>query len=128
MIKTAEEFRSLRLSDSPEEYRRASTDYATEDVWTEVIERFPELRIWVVHNKTVPLSILQVLVNDQDPAVRAAVARKRKVPSDILGQLARDPEGQVRLAVARNRSTPKAVLESLGSDPWDAISSAARRG
>ncbi len=83
MIATAEEFVALRLSTVPEEYRRAAHECAVDGVWAEVIERYPELRFWVVHNKTVPIHILEQLSRDEDSSVRDAVARKRKTPHDV---------------------------------------------
>jgi hypothetical protein len=76
MIRSAEEFRRLRESDNPDEYWRAAHEEAPLDVWLEVIRRWPDMRFWVAHNKTVPLSVLEVLVNDPDEKVRDMVLRK----------------------------------------------------
>jgi hypothetical protein len=77
VIKSADEFVRLRTSEDPEEYGRAARDEASEATWLEVIERFPDMRRWVAHNKTVPLSILEVLRQDPDEDVVWMVRTKR---------------------------------------------------
>ena len=76
MIQSPEEFRRLRESENPEEYRRAAHDEAPVEVWLEVIRRWPDMRFWVAQNKTVPVSVLEVLANDPDEKVRDMVLRK----------------------------------------------------
>ncbi|MEU9974091.1 hypothetical protein [Streptomyces sp. NPDC051014] len=117
-MESAEEFVRLRFSDDPEQYGRASSESASLEVWTEVVERYPEARFWVAHNKTVPLEILRVLAADPDPSVRSMVAVKRKLTAGILAQFATDPVESVRLSVARHKKTSRSVLEKLLSDDW----------
>lgn len=76
MIGSAEEFRRLRESEKPDEYGRATHDEAPVEVWLEVIRRWPDMRFWVAQNKTVPVPVLEVLVNDPDEKVRDMVLRK----------------------------------------------------
>ncbi|KAB2807465.1 hypothetical protein F9L07_25785 [Pimelobacter simplex] len=77
VIQSADEFVRLRSSDDPEEYARAAHGAATEDIWLDVIDRFPEMRFWVAQNKTVPLSILELLRRDPDANVVRMVRSKR---------------------------------------------------
>ena len=77
MIESADEFVRLRLSDDPQEYGRAASDEAAEATWLDVIERFPDMRVWLAQNKTVPLTILEVLGEDPDERVVWTVRRKR---------------------------------------------------
>lgn len=126
MIETAEEFRKLRLSEDPSEYQRAAREEAPLEVWSEVIARFPELKIWVVHNKTVPLEILRVLANDQDVIVRERVACRRKLTEELFVLLAKDPSSSVRGTVAGNAKVPKHVLEQLKNDVNEWVSSEAK--
>ncbi|WP_432116937.1 HEAT repeat domain-containing protein [Streptomyces sp. bgisy032] len=126
MIESAEEFIRLRFSETPEEYGRASSEPAAPEVWRDVIDRYPEARFWVAHNKTVPLEILQVLANDPDPKVRSMVASKRKLTPALLAGLATDPDESVRLAVARHKRAPKHVLEQLCTDSWEEVRAMAR--
>lgn len=77
VIDSADEFVRLRTSDDPADYNRAARDEASESTWRDVIERFPDMRFWVAQNKTVPLSVLEVLRHDADERVRHMVRSKR---------------------------------------------------
>ena len=103
MIISAEEFKRLRESEIPEEYHRAANEEASTSVWLDVIEKFPDLKVWVVHNKRIPLEILTILANDPDIAVRERVARTRKIiDTELFNVMANDPEEKVRYALACN--------------------------
>jgi hypothetical protein len=97
MIITAEEFIRLRSSEEPEEYGRAAHDEASIQTWEEVIEKYPDYKKWVIHNKTVPIEILQRLAKDINPSIRAEVARKRKINEAIFQLLAADEDEGVRM-------------------------------
>jgi hypothetical protein len=118
MIESADQFVLLRTSEDIELYQRAANESATEGTWQEVIEKYPDMRVWVARNKTVPLNILEILSRDDNADARYAVAMKRKSGHDILQRLAQDPDESVRLRVALNPKTPKAVLEQLLHDKW----------
>ncbi|WP_139983894.1 hypothetical protein [Nocardioides litoris] len=77
MIETAEEFVRLRTSEDPDDYNRAAREEASEATWRDVVDRFPEMRVWVAHNKTVPLSVLEILRKDPDERVVCMVRIKR---------------------------------------------------
>lgn len=126
MIESAEEFVRLRTSSNPDDYRRAAHEEAPLQVWLEVIERFPEMRSWVAHNKAVPLEVLSVLSGDSEVDVRAAVADKRKLSVELFRRLAADPDDGVRTRVAYNRKTPVDLLRALVNDPADLVRDAAR--
>ncbi len=97
--------------------KRATHDCADEDVWLAVMRDYPEFKEWIVHNKTVPLSVLRILAVDPEPRVRFLVATKCKCPPEILEQLARDEDETVRARVAYNDKTPTAVLDLMRQDP-----------
>jgi len=101
MIQSAEEFVRLRTSNNPEEYRRAAHEDAPDHVWQEIIDRHPEMRAWVAHNKTVPLWALKKLAFDRDSDVRLAVAMKRKLPIEVLTAMAKDQSSAVASAAQR---------------------------
>jgi hypothetical protein len=65
MINSAEEFVRLRNSELPEDYLRSANEEAPIHVWYDILLRFPTMREWVVHNRTVPLEILEVLACDK---------------------------------------------------------------
>jgi hypothetical protein len=121
VIDSADEFFVLRTSEDPELYQKAANDSATEETWKEVIERYPDMRVWVARNKTVPSSVLEILSHDNNADVRYAVAMKRKAGQDILRRLAQDPDESVRLRVALNPKTPKIILEQLLNDKWSRV-------
>ena len=77
MIESADEFVRLRRSTDLEEHGRAARDEASIEIWREVIERYPEMREWVAHNKSVPMEILEILRHDADEKVRSVVRQKR---------------------------------------------------
>jgi hypothetical protein len=127
MITSAAEFGRLRNSERPEEYKRAAHSEAPEAVWLEVVSCHPDMRSWVAHNKTVPLSILRLLATDQDPHVRGTVATKRKLDAEMFERLAQDVDESVRHRVANNAKAPRHVLEELSRDPAPFIAQAASR-
>lgn len=126
MIPSAEEFLRLRTSENPDEYDRAARDSAPTDVWKEVIERFPQMREWVAHNKTIPVEVIETLARDPEPRVRFAIAQKRRTPAHVLVELTNDGDETVRLAVAHNPRVPRPALERLASDPWQEVRTIAR--
>lgn len=125
MIESAEEFCRLRLSDNPVEYRRAANEEAPVHVWKDVIERFPSLRRWVAYNKTVPIEVLEIIVDDPDDAVRWQVASRNKLSPELLDKLASDPKEEIRVRIVNHRSLPPHVLERLEEDPSELIRVAA---
>lgn len=126
MIHSAAEFIRLRTSQIKEEYDRAAHEPAPLDVWWDLVRNHPDMKVWVIHNKTVPHEILHALSFDEDADVRADVARKRKASREILARLACDPDGGVRHAVAWNKKAPVEVLELLLSDDWDQVAARAQ--
>ncbi len=121
MIESADQFFLLRTSEDIKLYQRAASESANEEIWQEIIEKYPEMRVWVARNKTVPLNILEVLSHDENADVRYAVAMKRKAGKDILQRLSQDSDESVRLRVALNPTTPKIVLEQLLNDQWSRV-------
>jgi hypothetical protein len=94
VIDSAEEFVRLRTSENPDEYWRAAHEQAEDATWLDVIERFPDMRVWVAQNKTVPLAILEHLRHDPDESVRSMVRAKgtwRRAHPDDAERLG-DPE------------------------------------
>jgi hypothetical protein len=126
MISSAEEFIRLRTSDDPAEYRRAASDEASEKVWMDIINNYPDMKAWVAENKTVPLSILYILSNDSNSDVRFVVASKRKLDRALIEKLARDDNESVRQRIAYNKKTPAEVLKQLATDPESMVSDVAK--
>ena len=125
VIESAEEFVALRTSSNPEEYYRASHESALDEVWFDVIARFPAMRQWVAQNKTTSAAVMERLVNDPDPRVRYQVAMTNRVDSATLRTLATDPDETVRARVAHHKKAPVDVLESLRRDESSVVRDAA---
>jgi len=123
---SAEEFVRLRQSERSEDYLRATTENAEIDVWLEIINQFPSMRIWVAQNKTVPMEILSMLARDEDPAVRAFVAMKNKLSVGLFKLLAADSDNSVRNRIAHNKNAPVEVLRDLANDSDEDTSSKVR--
>ncbi|MBT2557489.1 hypothetical protein J7E24_06805 [Hymenobacter sp. ISL-91] len=107
MITSAEGFIRLRTSELKEEQERASHDSASTSVWVDLIDNYPEYKVWVVHNKSIPIDILETLAKDEDAEVREAVARKRKINDKIFNWLAVDTNENVKYALICNTKLPK---------------------
>lgn len=105
MTGSADEFVRLRTSDDPVEYDPSARDEAPEAVGLELIRTYPEMRRWVAHNKTIPLSILELLAVDRDEDVRFAVAMKRKLTAELFGRLSRDASLDVRKRMEREHAS-----------------------
>jgi hypothetical protein len=116
LITSADEFVALRTSEDHRDSRRAAEEAASPEVWLDVIDAYPEMRLWVAHNKTVPMEILELLARDPDSTVRWTVATKGKLTVELLELLARDPDETVRVRVARNRLVATGVLRLLAQD------------
>lgn len=125
MIESAENFIKLRSSRTKSEYDRSATEEASLEVWYDIIRRYPEYRRWVIHNKAVPLSILEHLY-DIDPSIRVFLARKRKLSLALFERLAQDSDPIVRGIISINKKTPKHVLEMLIRDNDKEISESAK--
>jgi hypothetical protein len=120
MIKSVDEFLRLRTSEIKEDYDRAANDEADISTWIEVIEKHPDYKQWVVHNKTVPIKILEMLTVDDDPAVRGAVAKKRKINDKIFMALSKDRDENVRYALMCNTKLTSEQLKqiTIGDSEW----------
>jgi hypothetical protein len=112
-ITSAAEFARLRLSDALTEQARASNEAAADGVWLDVIAQYPDLKKWVVHNKTVPLEILRLLAGDEDRHVRSAVARKRKLDRALFEKLSCDQHEVVCRCLAANPKCPQDIRLKL---------------
>ena len=116
MITTAKEFIRLRESDDLTEQFRASHEEADLKIWLEIIEMYPEFKIWVIHNKTIQIEILELLSKDLNPDVRSAVARKRKINENIKIDLSQDIDENVRFALMSNTKLNLEELKQIKVD------------
>jgi hypothetical protein len=132
MITSAEGFIALRNSTIKAEYDRAAMEEAPLSVWRAVLKSYPDYMRWVVHNKTVPLEILEELCS-AEPESKRFVASKRKLSQSLFESLSEDSDSVVRCGIACNRKTPLDILEKLSLDEDEAedededVADAARR-
>jgi hypothetical protein len=104
----------LRLSEDFAEQARATREAVSDEaIWHRVMAEYPELKVWVARNKTVPLSILRILATDDDPSVRREVAGKRKLDDELFVALAADEDERVRVALIANPKCPAILKETL---------------
>jgi hypothetical protein len=115
MLTSAEEFMRLRSSRIKTEYDRSALEEAPIEVWYEVVNEYPDYREWVIHNKTVPLEILEYLY-ELDSSMRRSIARKRKLSEELFERLSVDQDESVRFAITVNKKTPLRILETLTRD------------
>ena len=113
MIKTAEEFIRLRQSELKEDQERATHEPADLNVWTDVVNKYPEFKTWVIHNKTIQIEILETLAKDKDANVRYDVARKRKINASIFNTLSVDSDENVRHALISNTALTIEQLKKI---------------
>ncbi|WP_231587097.1 hypothetical protein, partial [Paenibacillus sp. E194] len=60
------------------------------------------MREWVVHNKSIPVEIMGILVDDADERVRFNVATKNRLPEHLQLKLAKDSDNSVRQRILYN--------------------------
>jgi hypothetical protein len=128
VIGSAEEFVQLCDSEWKEDRARADHEGASDEVWRNIVEWYPRVRLWVARNKTVPVHILEILARDPERQVRKVVAAKRKLTPGIQLILACDPEERVREILANNPRATKEALERIaGGERGVAARAAAAR-
>jgi hypothetical protein len=115
-ITTAAQFVAMRSGGDTEAYQQAAHAFASEDIWLEVVARYPEMKSDVIWNKNVPVSVLALLAKDPDADLRAQVAGKRKLSREIFELLSRDVDPWVRRKIAGNPKAPAEILERLQAD------------
>lgn len=122
MIESAKEFIKLRHSECQEEYQRAGFEEATHETWLELIENYPDMKIWVARNRTISVDIMRILSDDKDAIVRSAIASKHTLPQDLFIKLAQDKEETVRNTIVFNKKTPLNILQKISKeDPSEFI-------
>jgi len=105
----------------------AAWDEAPLEVWLEVIEKYPDMREWVAHNKTIPVEIMEILADDTDENVRFTVAMKNRLPENLQLKLARDPDSSVRNRIVYNKKATLRALMMLLNDDEEDIRKLARK-
>ena len=122
MILSAEEFVRLRESEDPSEYIRSGVDTAELSVWLDIIYKYPEMRVWVARNRTVPPEIIRLLAKDNDPLVRGSISRKYPLENDLYHDLSRDIDEGIRAGLTYNKKIPIDILKYMSeNDPSEFV-------
>lgn len=117
-IASAADFQKLLDAAAPPLGAAIATIAATAPaVWWEVLERCPDLAVWVAANRTVPGELLEHLAGHPRIPVRVAVASNPGLAERVMMQLAHDKSDLVRMRIACNASTSREVLATLVADP-----------
>ncbi|WHP32006.1 hypothetical protein QMG90_03415 [Trabulsiella odontotermitis] len=126
MINSSKEFIELRNSDFPAECNRAKIEGAPIEVWFELIEKYPDMRVWVARNKAIPREIIVYLSKDSDPIVRHAICSKYPLDMDIYLLFSKDPDEGIRSRLTFNKKLPLAILKEMSeNDPSEFVRSQA---
>jgi hypothetical protein len=116
MIQSPQEFIALSDSEHPDNQHRARYEDAPEEVWFEIVEKYPDYIRAVIWNKTVPLNILRCIAKSPDAKIRCDVAMKRKLDDALFEMLSQDPDDSVRAQIVSNPKTPRHISERLALD------------
>ncbi|MFZ5273777.1 hypothetical protein [Enterobacter asburiae] len=126
MIESTEEFLKLRNSDIPSEYNRAANEEAPISVWLDLINEYPEMRVWVARNRTIPKKIVDILSKDPSPLVRDAICSKYPLDMELYVLFSKDMDEGVRSRLTYNKSTPLSILKEMSeNDPSEFVKSQA---
>lgn len=126
MINSPEEFIKLRNSNIPAEYNRAKIEDASIDVWFDLIQSYPDMRVWVARNKTIPREIIVCLSKDSDPIVRHAICSKYPLDTDIYLLFSQDPDEGIRSRLTFNKKLTLSILKEMSeNDPSEFVRSQA---
>ncbi|WP_074171346.1 hypothetical protein [Caballeronia temeraria] len=126
MIHSAEEFKRYVESDDEDEFMK-SREAAADNVWFDVLTKYPELSRQVAFNSTISLSVLERLSESEDSEVRWDVATKRRISRPIFERLAHNSDSSVRHRIACNPKVPADILLQLAADEDELVVEAARK-
>ncbi|MEH0869063.1 hypothetical protein [Serratia liquefaciens] len=126
MINSAEEFKRYVESDNEDEFLK-SREAASDEVWFDVLSKYPELSRQVAFNSSISVHVLERLSESSDSEVRWDVAIKRRISRTTFERLAYDIDASVRHRIACNPKLPKDILARLSSDEDGLVSEAAKK-
>ena len=127
MISNINEYLYLADSDSKSDNDRIINEELSSDLISEIIKNYPERKSWIIHNKLIPVKILEELATDDNDDVRFTIAMKKKCNRVTFEKLLRDKNYSVRLAVIRNKKLPIDLLEKISNDINDEIHEDAKK-
>ncbi|MBV6290162.1 hypothetical protein [Pseudomonas aegrilactucae] len=122
MIDSAEKFIHLVDSATASDNSRAIIESASDDIWRDVANKYPDYEIYILQNRTISLDVLQHLSESDNWKTRRNIAMKRRSGEKILSKLSYDEHPIVRQAVAANKKAPHEDLKRLCSDIDERVS------
>jgi hypothetical protein len=122
MIDSVEAFERLASGNAAELIQLSALPAASPQVWWDVLERRPDLALWVAANHTLPGEVANHLAQHDSVQVRASLATGPCLTDAALLRLAHDKDEVVRLRVACNAKTSRDVLTALVADPCTVVS------
>lgn len=111
VIRQAEDY--IALLESDDVHEPSPYDEAAEEVWLDIITRFPQAHRAVAHNKTTSETVNRKLYSVGDESVRSWLARVRRTPPDLLVAMASDPSSAVGAALTYHPKLPPEALARL---------------
>jgi len=123
-IHSAEEYKTFAESDDENEFSKTSGT-ASEEVWMDVLLKYPNLARHVVFNNSTSIRVLERAIEVGDVWTRFDVAMKRRISRDIFDKLSNDPDATVRARIALNPKVPADILDKLCRDEDPLVSNAA---
>lgn len=127
MISNINEYLYLAASDNKSDNNRIINEELSSELISEMIKNYPQRKLWLIHNKFIPVKILQELATDDNDDVRFTIAMKKKCNRVTYEKLLRDKNYSVRLAVIRNKQLPIDLLEKISNDMNDEIHEDAKK-
>ena len=124
-ISSAEEYKAFAESDDEDEFSKTSGT-APEEVWIEILSKYPDLARHVVFNNSVSVEILELAIEVGDVWTRFDVAMKRRISRKIFDKLSMDADATVRERIALNPKVPEDILDKLRMDEDPMVSTAAK--
>lgn len=121
MISNINEYLYLAESDNKSDNKRIINEELSSELISEMIKNYPQRKSWLIHNKFIPVKILQERATDDNDDVRFTIAMKKKCNRVTDENLLKDKNYSVRLAVIRNKQLPIDLLEKISNDMNDKI-------
>lgn len=116
MISDINEYLRLCESDCQEDNRRIVLEELSEEVIVHILKYYPCKYSWLIHNKSVPIKVLEELVEKENEDIRFTIAMKKKCNRYIFERLICDKSDSIRFAVVRNNKLPRDLLIKMTED------------
>ena len=114
MIKSIDDYLDMVERDDHHNKRMQT---ASDEIWVQLIDNYPELHTHIVLNKTLSPEILEYLArHSDDEQCLWRLASIRRLNYATFELLAKNADSLVRCNIAYNTKSPKSILEFLAKD------------